>query len=97
MEDSAIRALNRLHKAPGGSRDSGGALQEIQQRALGPEDAPELSAYQADSRSAANRSPIPDVPLDGAATVARHGGGEVPPRQSAPTPKFDDAKTLERR
>jgi hypothetical protein len=96
MEDSAARALNRIHKLPGGTRYAGGALQQIQQRAFGPQNAPELSTQQADSRSGANRIAVPHIPLDGAATVAGHGGGVLPSRQSAPTPKFDDTKTLER-
>ncbi len=95
VEDPAPGAGDGLHVRPRRRRDAAGALEQVQHRALGPEDAVEGAAHHPDHRAGRNHAAVRRPPFDPALAGVRDGVGERRARHHATAAILDPALGLD--
>jgi hypothetical protein len=95
MKDSTASALHRVNVRAGGGGNSGGPLQEIQERAFRPQNVSQVATHDTNGVPRGNRISLLRRPFYRAAARLRHCFGEAGAGQDTAAPVLDHAGSLQ--
>src|SRR6185312_6866325 len=91
VKNPAGRTRNRIHVRPSGICDAASPLQQVEERALSPEDPAQVAVQHPHDRSRGNHAAIGHPPFNTALTGARDGVGIYRAREDPSAAILDDS------